>query len=410
MYIIGKTGTGKTTLLQNMILSDIKDGNGLALVDPHGDLAEALLNFIPRRRIKDLIYFNPADLEFPIGLNPLEKVNPDHQHLVVSGLISVFKKNWSDYWGPRMEHILRNTVLALLECPGSTLLDMPSMLVDKDFRKKVVERITNQPVRDFWLKEFDKYSAWGKSDATSPILNRVGHYLSTPLMRNIFGQKENAFDMREVMDKRKILIANLAKGKLGEDNSSLLGAMLITKIQLAALSRSDIPEKERIPFYLYVDEIHSFVTLSFADILSEARKYGLRLILTHQYIGQLDEKIRSAIFGNVGTLISFRVGQEDAWILAKEFSPDIDETDLVNLPNYHIYLKLMIDGVTSKAFSAVTLPPSGQSRSFKKKIIQRSREKYTGTRKKVEREILSKEQLRNQAQAASKSHEQTLPL
>lgn len=410
MYIIGKTGTGKTTLLQNMIVSDIKDGNGLALVDPHGDLAEDLLNFIPRGRIKDVIYFNPADLEFPIGLNPLEKVNPDRQHLVVSDLISVFKKNWSDYWGPRMEHILRNTVLALLECPGSTLLDMPPMLVDKDFRKKVVERITNHPVKNFWLKEFDKYSAWGKSDATSPILNRVGHYLSTPLMRNIFGQKESAFDMREVMDKGKILIANLAKGKIGEDNSSLLGAMLITKIQLAALSRSDIPERRRMPFYLYVDEIHSFITLTFADILSEARKYGLRLILTHQYIGQLDEKTRTAIFGNVGTLIAFRVGQEDAWVLAKEFSPVFDETDLVNLPNYHIYLKLMIDGVTSRAFSAVTLPPREQGRSFKKKIIKDSREEYARARREVEREILLEEQTRDQAQAAQKSYGQTLPL
>lgn len=393
MYILGKTGTGKSTLIENMIVSDIQDGNGLAVVDPHGDLADELLNFIPKRRIKEVIYFNPADLEFPIGFNPLEKVHPDHQHLVASGLISVFKKIWSEFWGPRMEYILRNAILALLEYQASTLLDLPRILVDKDFRRMVLEKVSNPQVKDFWLKEFEKYSAWLRSEAISPIQNKVGEFLCTPLLRNIFAQKESAFDFRQVMDEGKILIVNLSKGKIGEDMCSLLGAMVVTKLELAALSRADIPEEKRKPFYLYIDEIHNFITLSFASILSEARKYGLCLILTHQYIEQLDEKIRSAIFGNVGTLVSFRIGQEDARVLAREFYPIFDETDLVNLSNYRIYLKLMIDGVTSKPFSAVTLPPPQYKRSYKQKIIEASRKSYARSRTEVENELYLKRRL-----------------
>ena len=387
MYIIGKTGTGKSTLIENMVASDIKAGSGLALIDPHGDLAEDILHFIPKRRIDDVIYFNPADMEYPIAFNPLEKVGRDYRHLVASGLISVFKKVWSEFWGPRLEHILRNSILTLLEYPGSTLLDIPRLLTDKEFRKQVLQSVTHQQVREFWLFEFEKYSVWLRSQAISPILNKVGQFLTSIPLRNIVGQNKNTFRFRKVMDEGKIFIANLAKGKVGEDNCSLLGAMLVTQIQLAALSRADLPENKRRAFCLYVDEIHNFLTLSFADILSEARKYGLNLVLAHQYIEQLDEKIRAAIFGNAGTIISFRVGVDDAKYLAREFYPVFGEADLVNLPNYNIYLKLLIDGVASRAFSAITLGPPKRNRSYKDKIIETSRKIYASLRKEVEMEI-----------------------
>lgn len=279
-------------------------------------------------------------------------------------------KGFRDVRGPRLEHILRHSLFTLLECPQSTLLDLPRLLTDKEFRKGVLKHLNSKPVREFWLYEFEKYSAWLRSEAISPILNKMGQFLTNLPLRNIVGQKENTFDLRKVMNERKILIVNLAKGKIGEENSHLLGAMIVTKIQLAALSRVDLPEEKRAPFYLYVDELHNFITLSFADILSEARKYGLNLILAHQYIGQLDEKIRAAVFGNVGTIISFRVGAEDAKYLAKEYSPVFDESDLVNLPNYHIYLKLMIDGKTSQPFSAITLPVSEKRELIKRKSLK----------------------------------------
>jgi hypothetical protein len=383
MYIIGKTGTGKSTLIENMVISDIKAGYGLALIDPHGDLAEDVLNYVPKRRIDDVIYFNPADTEYPIAFNPLAKVNPEYHHLVTSGLISVFKKVWSEFWGPRLEHILRHSILTLLEYPDSTLLDIPRLLTNKDFREEVLQSVTHQQVKEFWLFEFEKYSAWLRSEAISPILNKVGQFLTSKPLRNIVGQKKNTFRFRKVMDEGKIFIANLAKGKIGEDNCSLLGAMLVTQIQLAALSRADIPENRRRGFYLYVDEMHNFVTLSFADILSEARKYGLNLTLSHQYIEQLDEKIRAAIFGNVGTMISFRVGAEDARYLAREFHPVFDETDLVNLPNYNIYLKLLIDGLTSKPFSAITLTCPQKKKGYKEEIIMASRQRYAEQRGQV---------------------------
>ncbi len=376
MYVIGKTGTGKSTLLANMLISDIRDGRGVALIDPHGDLAEYVLDFVPRERINDVVYFNPGDLEYPIAFNPLEKASPYAHHLVTSGLISVFKKIWPEFWGPRLEHILRHSIFTLLEYPGATLLDLPRLLTNKDFRCFVLKRVTNQQIREFWYSEFEKYSAYMKSEATSPILNKVGQFLTSLPLRNIVSQRENTFNIREVMDNRKILIANLSKGKIGEDNCALLGAMLVTKIQLAALSRADSPEGKRRFFYLYVDEVHNFFTTSFADILSEARKYGLSLVLAHQYMEQLDEKMRAAILGNVGTLISFRVGAEDAKYLAREFYPVFSESDLVNLPNYNIYLKLMIDGVTSEPFSAVTLPPMKEETSYKAEIIEASRIAY----------------------------------
>lgn len=388
IYVVGKTGTGKSTLMLNMLVSDSRQGRGAALIDPHGDLAEEVLQYIPEGRVKDVIYFNPADMEYPIAFNPLEKVHPDFHHLVASGIISVFRKLWPDFWGPRLEHILRHSILTLLEYPDSTLLDLPRLLTDKDFRRVVVACVTHQQVRDFWFNEFEKYSAWLKSEAASPILNKVGQFVTSTPLRNIIGQKENTFDLRKVMDESKILIVNLSKGKIGEDNSAMLGAMLVTKIQLAALSRADLHEVKRKPFYLFVDEFHNFITMSFSGILSETRKYGLNLTLAHQYIEQLDEKIRAAVFGNVGTLISFRVGAEDAKYLAREFYPVFQEVDLVNLPNYQIYLKLLIDGVSSRPFSAVTLPQPERERSYKEKIIAMSRSKYGRPRAEVEKERL----------------------
>lgn len=388
MYLIGKTGTGKSTLILTLATHDIEMGSGLALLDPHGDLAQALMESIPQRRIQDVIYFDPADLEYPVAFNPLENVAPDHRYLVASGMISVFKKVWADFWGPRLEHILRNALLTLLENPGSTLLDLPKLLTDDRFRLTLLTRVTHPQVRDFWFSEFDKYSAWLRAEATSPILNKVGQFLASIPLRNIVGQRKSALDFRKIMDEGKLLIVNLAKGRIGEDNCALLGAMIVTKIQLAALSRADVPEERRRAFYLYVDEFHNFLTLSFADILAESRKYGLNLVLAHQYLEQLDEKLRAAVFGNVGTLISFRVGVEDAKLLAQEFYPTFSESDLVNLPNHNIYLKLLIDGAPSRPFSAVTLPPQPRRTSYQADILALSRTRYAKSRRAAEQEIL----------------------
>jgi CxxC-x17-CxxC domain-containing protein len=388
MYLIGKTGTGKTTTLENMIYQDIQAGHGVAVVDPHGDLAEKALDFVPPRRVNETIYFNPGDIDYPIAFNILENVDPVYRHFVASGLIGVFKKIWADSWGPRLEYVLRNAILALLEYPGSTLLGIMRILVDKDFRKKVVDRLTDPIVKSFWVDEFSRYPDRFQAEAVAPIQNKVGQFLSMPLIRNIVGQVKSKINLREVMDEGKILILNLSKGRIGEDASSLMGAMMITKMQMAAMSRIDTPEEERRDFYLYVDEFQNFATESFANILSEARKYRLNLILAHQYIAQLDERVRSAIFGNVGTIICFRVGAEDAAVLAKEFYPPFDEIDLVNLNKYEVYVKLMIDGITSQPFSAVTLPPIGKSEHQKEKIIKLSRERYAESRKIVEEKIM----------------------
>jgi CxxC-x17-CxxC domain-containing protein len=388
MYVIGKTGMGKTTLLENMVISDIRAGNGVAVVDPHGDFSEKILNFIPSSRINDVIYFNPADIDYPIAFNVMEQVDPKYKHLVASGLIGVFKKIWADSWGPRLEYLLRNVILGLLEYPGSTLLGVPRMLVDKEYRKKVVNKISDPVVKAFWIDEFTKYSNQFTVEAISPIQNKVGQFLSSSLVRNIISQTHSSIDMKEIMDNKKILIMNLAKGRIGEDYSALLGAMLITKIQLAAMGRVDIPEEERKDFYLYVDEFQNFATESFADILSEARKYRLDLIVAHQYIGQLEETVRDAIFGNIGTMIAFRVGAADAEFLEKEFEPVFTMNDLVNLAKYDIYLKLMIDGVSGDAFSATSLTPmAAVEKSNLEKIIKVSRERYASKREAVEDKI-----------------------
>src|SRR3989344_3984309 len=360
-----------------MIFTDIRAGNGLAVVDPHGDLVEKVLDLVPSNRVNDVIYFNPSDVDYPIAFNPLETVDPKYRHLVASGLVGVFKKIWADSWGPRLEYILRNAILALLEYPGSTLLGVTRILVDKSYLARVVEKITDPVVRSFWVDEFSQWNDRVLQEVISPIQNKVGQFLSSSLIRNIVGQTVSSFNIREVMDQKKILIINLAKGRIGEDNGALLGAMMITKIQLAAMGRVDIPEEERKDFYLYVDEFQNFATESFANILSEARKYHLNLILANQYVTQIDEKVRDAIFGNAGTIVSFRVGAMDAEFLEKEFEPVFMMNDIINLPKYQIYLKLMIDGIAGDAFSATTLPPIKlEDAGNELKIIQSSRERY----------------------------------
>lgn len=388
MYVIGKSGTGKTTLLVNMLVSDIKAGHGVCFIDPHGESAEELLHFVPEERIDDVIYFNPADIQYPIPFNPLERVNFDLRHLIASGLMSVFKKIWPDAWSARMEYILNNTLLALLEYPNSTLLGIMKMFSDKEYRAKIVQNLQDPVVRSFWVDEFAKYTQRLETEAVSAIQNKVGQFVANPLIRNIVGQSHSSFDMRRIMDEGKILIVNLSKGKMGEDNSALLGAMIITKLQLAAMSRSDIPMPQRKDFFLYVDEFQNFATESFANILSEARKYRLGLVLAHQYIDQLEEEVESAIFGNVGTSVVFRVGADDAEFLEKEFFSKFTASDFVNLPNAHVYIKLMIDGVSSDPFSAKTLPPPPIPEvSPFDSIVQVSRERYALPRDEVEQRI-----------------------
>jgi type IV secretory pathway TraG/TraD family ATPase VirD4 len=364
MYIIGKTGMGKSTLLENMIYSDLQKGEGLAVIDPHGDLAMRIQRLIPQERQADLIYFDPADMHNPLGFNLLESSRREHHQLLASGLVSVFKKIWRDSWGPRTEYILRNTILALLDVPQATLMDLPKMLNDKEYRAAVLTLMVDEQVKDFWVNEYATYTARFRSEAIAPIQNKVGQFLTNRLIRGVISQKQSSFDIRKLMDEGKILIANLAKGKIGEDVSNLLGAMLLTRIELAALSRADIPEGCRRDFYVYADEFYNFTTASFANVLAEARKYRLNLILANQYIEQLEEKLRAAIFGNVGTLISFRLGADDAEYVAREFYPVFSETDLIDLPQYHIDVKLMIDGVSQSPFSAVTLPPTLGTLSF----------------------------------------------
>src|SRR3989339_928063 len=392
VYVIGKTGMGKSTLLENMAVQDIANGEGMAFIDPHGKTAELLLNYVPEHRLKDVLYFAPFDLEHPISFNVLEDVGFDKRHLVVSGLMSTFKKIWVDAWSARMEYILSNTLLALLETPGTTLLGVNRLLADKDYRKKIVDNVKDPSVKSFWVDEFAKYTDRFAAEATPAIQNKIGQFTSNPLIRNIVGQSKSSFDLRKMMDENKIIIINLSKGRVGEANANLLGSMLITKIYLAAMSRADVSDKvlQKLPnFYLYVDEFQSFANESFADILSEARKYKLNLTIAHQYIEQMPEEVRDAVFGNVGTMITFRVGPFDAEFMEKEFAPAIMAEDLVNLGIYQIYLKLMIDGVTSQPFSAVTMPPIKEpEKSYKQEVIEMSRLQFSINRASVEQDVL----------------------
>ncbi len=395
VYTVGKTGVGKTTLLENMVIADIRAGHGVGVIDPHGEFAERIIEFIPEERLDDVVYFNPADMEYPIAFNPMEQVGTEFRHLVASGLMGVFKKIFVDMWSARMAYILNNTLLALLELPGSTLLGIMRMLSEPDYRKKIVDNLKDPVVKAFWVNEFSRYSQRFETEAVAAIQNKVGQFVSNPLIRNILGQAHSTINMREIMDRGKIFIANLSKGKIGEDNSALLGAMIITRLQLAAMARVDTDETKRKDFFLYVDEFQNFATDSFASILSEARKYRLSLILAHQYIGQLvsndnNTKVRDAVFGNVGTIIVFRIGAADGEFLEKEFMPEFLQNDLVNLAKHNVYAKLMIDGMASRPFSAATLPPEKSPLiSYRDVIIQNSREHYGTPRKIVDNKIAS---------------------
>lgn len=395
IYCIGKTGVGKSTLLLNMAIADILSGKGVGIIDPHGDLSETIIDYIPTGRVKDVIYFSGCDTTYPIAFNPLYNVTPEERHLVASNIVSTLKRIWAESWGPRLEHILRNSILTLVHYPHATLLDIQPLLLDFDFRKKVLQFVADSALLDFWYKEFNAMSPQLKSEAISPIVNKVGLFQTHIHLRNIVGQKVSSFTIADVMNEKKIFIANLSKGYLGEDATTLLGSMLVTQFQTAALGRSKQPIHSRTPFYLYIDEMHSFVTLSFADILAESRKYGLSLFLTHQYIDQVHEDIRKAIFGNVGTFISFRIGANDAEVLKPEFNSLFDIEDFIRLPQYGIYLKLLIDGTTSEPFSAYTLPITAERQFSKESVIEYSRKIYANKRAEAEQQIFNRYKSRN---------------
>lgn len=376
LYIVGKTGTGKSTMIANMAINDMRNGEGVAVVDPHGDLTDILLDYVPSHRINDVAYLDPADLEHPFSLNPLEIKNEAYRELISSGIVSIFYKLYHLSWGPRLEYILRNTILTLLHVPNSTLLQVPEILTNERYRSQVVEKLNDQVLKNFWTNEFSKMSEKMRSEAVSPILNKVGQFLSSQTIRNIVGAPKSTIDLEEMMNKGKIVLVNLSQGKLGEDSSALLGAMIITKIQLAAMNRVYVGEEDRRDFYLYVDEFQNFATTSFIKILSEARKYRLDLTLANQYIGQIDEDVQNAIFGNAGSIVSFSVGASDARLLAREFGLKYEEEELVGLGNYQVVMKLSIDNHTSLPFSAITLPLPRSKNQNRDKVIRGSRERH----------------------------------
>ncbi len=393
VYMLGKSGTGKSVLMFNMIIQNIRNGDGVCMVDPHGENVEAVLSAIPPERIKDVIYFNPADADHHIGFNVLELIDPQYKHLVASGLMGIFTKIWANAWSARMEYILNNAILALLDTPGTTLLGIPRMLVDKDYRQKIISNLKDPVIKAFWVHEYEAWQDKFRNEAIAPIQNKVGQFLSTSIIRNVVGQSKSTINIFDMMNDGKIFLVNVSKGRIGEDNSGLLGGMIITKIQLAAMERVRIPEESRKDFYLFVDEFQNFVTDAFAGILSEARKYRLNLTVAHQYTAQLvvdkSSAVRDAVFGNVGTTIVFRVGADDAEFLESEFEPEFVPLDILNLPNYKIYIKLMIDGVTSRPFSAKTLPQLVKSgdKKVEEEVIRSSRALYCRPREVVEREI-----------------------
>lgn len=388
MYIIGQTGAGKSGTLELLALSDIFHGHGYAIIDPHGDFATDNLKFIPGGRINDVVYFNPADTAFPLGFNPLEVTDPAHKTNISSEVIGVLKRMFGESWGPRLEYILRYTILALLDRPETTMLDITRMLTDKKFRKETLGYCTDTVVLQFWNVEFNSWTEKFQAEAIAPVLNKVGAFTANPVIRNIIGQPRSTFNIRQIMDEGKILIVNLSKGLIGEDNASILGSFIVTKIQLAAMSRSDIPDiKDRRPFYLYVDEFQNFATDSFATILSEARKYGLNLTVANQYISQMSDTVRNAVFGNVGTMITFRVSADDSPILAKQFEPQFEANDLLQMHNRNFVINMVINGEKTPAFSARTLnlPPAQTDNTTQ--IIEHTRKLYSRSREVVEAEI-----------------------
>ena len=393
MYLLGKSGTGKSALMGNMIVQNIWNGEGVCVIDPHGELVESLLSTIPAHRAKDVVYFNPADTDFHVGFNVLQIDDPKHKHLVAAGLLGIFKKIWADAWSARMEYVLNNAILALADTPGSTLLGIQRLLVDKDYRQVVISNVKDPVIRTFWINEYENWLDQYRNEAIAPIQSKMGQFLSTSVVRNLIGQSKSTINLFEIMNSGKILLVNVSKGRIGEDNSSLLGSMFITKLQLAAMERVRVPEDDRRDFYLFVDEFQNFVTDAFASIFSEARKYRLNLTIAHQYIAQLaageSEAMKDALFGNVGTIILFRLGSADAAFMDSEFEPEFKTQDMVNLPNYNMYLKLMIDGVTSRPFSATTLPPFKipLNSTVEHDIVELSRKLYSRSRDAVEREI-----------------------
>ena len=387
VYIIGKTGSGKTTLLRNMIVQHIALGHGVGLIDPHGDLAEELLNYVPPRRADHLVYFNPGDLEFPIGFNLLANIAPDERHLVASGIVGAFKNIWRDSWGPRLEYILYNAVAALLDCPNSTLLGVNRMLTDAKYRSWVIRQIKDPFIRAFWAEEYAGYDPRFQREAIAPIQNKLGQFLLNPVIRNILGQVKAKVSIPFVMDDSRIFIANLSKGHLGHDKANLLGSLLVTQFQLAAMARANRPESERRDFHLFIDEFQNFSTDAFASILAEARKYRFCLVLSHQYIDQLSLPVRQAVFGNVGTVIAFRIGYTDAEIMEKEFGKTFSAAAIADLDRYEATVKLLEDGTNKEPFRARMLPPLSDRKGRKKKLIGRSRERFATPRALVEEKL-----------------------
>lgn len=384
VYVIGKTGSGKTTLLRNLIVQHIALGHGVGIIDPHGDLAEELLHHIPPKRADHLCYFNPGDLEFPIGLNLLANVVPDDRHLVASGVVSAFKGIWRDSWGPRLEYILYNAVAALLDCPNTSLLGVNRMLTDEKYRAGIILQIKDPFIRSFWAEEYAGYDPRFQREAIAPIQNKLGQFLLNPVVRNILGQIRNKVSVPFIMDNERLFIANLSKGQLGHDKANLLGSLLTTQFQLGAMARANRPETERRDFYLFIDEFHNFSTDAFASILAEARKYRLCLTLSHQYVDQLSLPVRQAVFGNVGTLIAFRIGHADAEVMEKEFGMTFPASALADLDRYEVVVKLLEDGTNREPFRANMLPPIEHRVGRKDKLIARSRERFAVPRASVE--------------------------
>lgn len=358
MYVIGKTGTGKSTLLKTLMLHDMRAGEGLALFDPHGDLAEEVVAQVPSERRRDLVYLNVPDTSDVWHFNPFAGIPKDRRALAVAGMVEVFKKIWLEDWGPRLEHLLRNVVFTLLEAGNATFADIPRLLLEKNFRASLTRKVSNEMVRVFWEKEFAEYSPAFRAVVTAPLLNKVGAFLTDPILHSILTGAHSSFDLRRVMDEGKILVVNLAKGRIGEGPAALLGSLLVSHLSLIGLQRADRPQEMRRDFYLYLDEFHTFATLTLATMLSELRKYRLNLVLAHQYLSQLESEVRDAVFGNAGTFIAFRVGALDASTVARELSPKFEADDLLSLPNFSVYLRLMIDGTPSQPFSAETLRPA----------------------------------------------------
>ena len=387
LYAVGKSGTGKSKLLELLIKSDIEAGKGVGVLDPHGDLVDNILRFVPEHRIKDVILFDPSDTEFPIAFNPLEKVDEKFKMQITIGFIDIFKKLFGSNWSNRLEHVLRYTTLALLDSPNTTVLSILKMLSDKNYRQKIIARIEDSVVKNFWVNEFAGWSEKFDAEAITPLLNKVGQLVSTNMIRNIIGQPKNTFNLREIMDGEKILLMKISKGLLGEENAALMGSMIITKIYQGAMARADMREEDRKDFYFYVDEFQNFATDTFAEILSEARKYRLCLTIAHQYIGQLEEEVRKTVFGNVGSMVSFRVGAEDAAILAEEYTPIFNVRDIINLGVREFYLKMSIDGELTEAFSGRTLDIEYSKTDHTRAIIEASRAAYCASREKVEEDL-----------------------